>query len=82
MYVYVLKSIKYNRYYIGLSGDVSRRFTEHNNGWVKKTRSYKPFKLIHVEIVQNRTEARFLEKYFKSGYGKDIIREIESESKT
>jgi len=82
MYVYILKSIKYGRYYIGLTKNVVRRFIEHNSGWVKKTKFYRPFKLVHVEIVDNRIQARILEKYFKSGYGRDIIREIEEESKT
>ena len=81
MYVYILKSLKYKKYYIGLSANVGRRLLEHSSGWVKKTKFYRPFKLIYVEIVNNRLEARNLEKYFKSGYGKDIIREIERESK-
>jgi putative endonuclease len=79
-YVYILKSIKFQRYYIGLSDDVDRRFLEHNNGWVKKTKFYKPFRLAHVEITDNRQEARQLEKYFKSGYGKEIIKEIDGNS--
>ncbi len=77
MFVYALKSIKHNRKYIGLTVDVDRRFFEHNNGWVKKTKIFRPFRLIHVEIVRNRIEARKMEKYFKSGYGREIINEIE-----
>lgn len=34
-------------------------------------------KLLHVEICDNRIEARKLEKYFKSGYGREIIKEIQ-----
>ncbi len=29
-----------------------------------------------VEICKNRTDARELEKYFKSGYGREILKEI------
>ena len=76
MFVYVLWSVKYNRFYIGLTENINRRFIEHNNGWINKTRFYRPFKIIHVEIVDNRIEARRLEKYFKSGYGREIIKEI------
>lgn len=79
MFVYVLWSIRHNRFYIGLTDNVDRRFIEHNNGWVKKTRFYRPFKLIHVEIVDNRVKARRLEKFFKSGYGREIIKEIKEE---
>lgn len=79
MFVYIIKSIHYNWYYSGLSDNVDRRYLEHNNGWVKKTKFYKPFQLIHVELTHNRIEARRLEKYFKSGYGKEIIKEIDQE---
>lgn len=79
MFVYVLWSVKYNRFYVGLTNNVDRRFLEHDSGLVKKTRFYRPFKLIHVEIVNNRVEARRLEKYFKSGYGREILKEIAEE---
>lgn len=81
MFVYVLKSTRHNRLYVGLTADVDRRFLEHNNGWVKKTRFYRPFRLIHVEIVNNMLEARKYEKYFKSGYGREIVKEIGNELK-
>lgn len=77
MYVYVLKSLKHNWYYTGLSEDIDYRFEAHNNGWVKTTKFYRPFKLVHTEIVQARSQARKIEKYFKSGYGKEIIKKID-----
>lgn len=79
-YVYILRSIKFRRYYVGLSNNIDRRFLEHNNGWVTKTKFYKPFRLVHVEITDTRQGARSLEKYFKSGYGKEIIKEIDGNS--
>ncbi len=78
MYVYILKSIKNGRHYTGIINNVARRFLEHNNGWVTKTKFHKPFILIHVELVKDRFEARKFEKYFKSGFGREIIKEIES----
>ena len=76
-FVYALKSLNYDRFYVGLTKNIDRRYFEHNNGWVEVTKFYKPFKLVHVEIVHNRNETRKLEKYFKSGYGKEIIKEID-----
>ena len=76
MYVYVLKRLQKNRYYVGLTGDIDRRFLEHDKGWVKTTRFFKPFKLVHVEFAVDRNEARKLEKFFKSGYGREVIKEI------
>jgi len=77
MYVYILRSIKNKKHYVGITNDISRRFLEHNSGWVSKTKCYKPFELIHVELAQDIKQARKIEKYFKSGCGREIIKEIE-----
>ena len=82
MYVYILKSIKHDWHYAGLSNNIERRLLEHNNGWVSKTKFYRPFALIHVELTNNLKEARALEKFFKSEYGREIIKEIEGKLKT
>jgi len=76
-YAYVLKSIKFDWYYKGLTDNVNRRFDEHNNGLVKKTKHYAPFNLVHVEILETQKLARMMEKYLKSGFGREIIKEIE-----
>lgn len=78
MYVYVLRSLSKNGiHYTGLTSDVNRRLEEHNQGFVARTRLLRPCELVHVEMVQNRQEARRFEKFFKSGYGREIIKEIE-----
>ena len=77
MFVYILKSIKSERHYVGLTNNVDRRFLEHNNGWVSKTKFYRPYLLVHVELTEDLRNARSFEKFFKSGYGREIIKEIE-----
>ncbi len=77
MFVYILKSLPYSWHYVGLTYSVNRRLKEHNKGWVRKTRFYRPFVLVHVEIVNRLGDARKMEKFFKSGYGREIIKEIE-----
>jgi putative endonuclease len=72
--VYVLKSEKYNRFYIGLTDDLARRFKEHNSGQVKSTKYYKPYKIIHTENRPDRTKARKREKWLKSGCGREWIK--------
>jgi putative endonuclease len=74
------EKFKNEDHHTGLTEDVENRVGEHNNGWVDKTKFYRPFILVHVEIVENLIEARKMEKYFKSGYGREIIKEIEQES--
>ncbi|MFC1626840.1 GIY-YIG nuclease family protein [Patescibacteria group bacterium] len=77
-FVYVLKSESEGRKYVGLSSCVDRRIDEHNKRYNRSTKSGVPWKLIHVEICKNRKKARILEKYFKSGFGREIVTEIES----
>lgn len=52
---------------------------EHELGQNASTKGKAPFDLIHVEICNDRKEARKCEKFFKSGWGREIIREIVKE---
>jgi putative endonuclease len=73
-YVYAIVSQKRNYIYIGLTNNLNRRFSEHNQGYNKTTKPYLPFKLIFSEKYPTRIEARKREKYLKSGYGKKWIK--------
>ncbi len=73
-YVYILKSIKYNFIYVGSTNDIKRRFEEHNEGLSKSTAPYRPFDLNAFIAVKTQKKARELEKYFKSGSGKAILK--------
>jgi putative endonuclease len=65
-----------NKYYKGYTNNLDRRITEHVNRKTKSIKSYKYIKLIHVEICNSLEKALRLEKYFKSGSGREIINEI------
>jgi putative endonuclease len=73
-YTYILKSRIKNYIYVGLTNNLQRRVNQHNSGKEKTTSPYKPFDLIHFESFNTRTEARAQEKYFKSGCGKEWIK--------
>lgn len=75
-YVYILQSIKNGRFYKGLSTDLEKRLQQHFSGYEKPTKNLLPMKLVHVEICTTRIDARKLEKFFKSGYGREILKEI------
>jgi putative endonuclease len=75
-YVYILKSKNKNYYYKGLTQNLEERLKRHLKGLEKSTKRYLPLILIHAEICKTRIDARSLEKYFKSGYGREIIKEI------
>lgn len=75
-YVYILYNPIRKISYKGLTNNIDRRLLEHESGQNKKTRYLRPFDLIHVEICSDRFIAREVEKYFKSGYGREIIKEL------
>ena len=76
-YVYILK-LNNNRYYKGLSKNIKQRLKQHQSGQVVTTKGHLPFKLVHIEMTTSRKNARKLEKFFKSGFGREIIKEIDS----
>ena len=73
-YVYVIKSEKHDYNYVGITNNPERRIGEHNNGYNRTTKPYKPFKIIFVEEYPDRVTAREREKYLKSGCGKEYIK--------
>ncbi len=79
-YVYLLKSIKNNKVYIGRSSDLKRRLKEHLNQKVKTTKSYGKVKLIFYEAFLSKEDSIRREKYFKSSKGRSSLRQIVRES--
>ncbi len=73
--VYILKSEKDNKRYIGITSDLKERLFDHNNGLVKSTKNRRPLKLTHTEIFESKTEALRREKFFKSGQGRQYLKE-------
>jgi len=74
--VYAIKSLIDSRIYVGLTENLERRLEEHNQGRTRSTKGYRPWKLIYKEEVETRISARKLEKYYKSGCGKEILKKI------
>ena len=73
-FVYVIKSVKDGRLYKGFTTDLERRLSDHNSGKNKSTAPYKPWEIAYYEKVTNREEARKREKYFKSGIGREFLK--------
>jgi putative endonuclease len=69
-YVYILKSTKNGRYYIGHTHDLNDRLSRHNNGQTKSTKSGAPWQTVHTEEYSTKQEAyrrEFEIKSYKSG---------------
>ena len=70
-YVYVLKSLKDGRLYIGQTSDLRKRLQAHNTAKVSATSYRKPFELVSYEAYRDRRDAEQRErrlKWFKNGY--------------
>ncbi len=67
--VYVLQSLKQGWKYIGCTDNNKEvRLAYHNQGKVKSTRPYKPFKIVYTEEYPTFTEARKREYHLKHFY--------------
>jgi len=64
-YVYILKSIKDKKGYIGTTNNVKERLQAHNSGQVKSTKHRRPLIVIHTEEFKTLSEARKQEWYYK-----------------
>jgi putative endonuclease len=73
-YVYFLKSVNHDFFYIGQTKDLRKRLDEHNLGQSQSTKHYAPFELISYIAVKTREHAKELEKYFKAGSGFALAR--------
>ena len=73
-YVYVLRSLKDKKLYIGYSENLKRRFLEHQNGDVPSTKPRRPFDLIFYEAYKNMKDAKRREKYFKTDKGMSSLK--------
>jgi len=75
-FVYALRSLRDNNLYIGISWNPEKRVQIHNKGKTESTRSRRPFVLMHKETCHSLKEAREKEKYYKSGLGREIIKNL------
>lgn len=73
-YVYVLRSQKDNKNYVGYTKNLKLRFELHNKGLVASTKDRRPLDLIYYEACLNQQDATKREKYLKTIYGKRYIK--------
>lgn len=64
-YVYILKSLKDKKLYIGSTNDLRKRVKEHNEGGVVATKCRGPLILIYYEAYKSEQDAREREKQLK-----------------
>jgi putative endonuclease len=72
---YILYSYSGNIFYKGSTSNIEERLRWHNEGLVNFTSKHRPWILVHQEHFNTRAEAIKKEKYFKTGVGRDWIRD-------
>ena len=77
-YVYVLRSSKTGRRYVGSCENVDERLGRHNAGHSNATRHGLPWILVHSESFTNRAEAARKERYYKLGRGRNELDKLNS----
>ena len=75
-YVYILQNPK-GILYKGYTSDLEKRIEQHNSndGFVSYTNKKGPWRLVYKEEYANESEARKREKFFKTGKGREFLKE-------
>ena len=75
-YVYILKFLKDNTFYIGCTEHINRRVNEHNKGLSKYTKNKKPWIIVYSEKFDTLANARKREYYLKSLKSRKAIEKL------
>lgn len=67
--VYVIRSKKLDRWYIGFTSNLAERLKRHNQGAVIATKTGKPWEIIYAEMYRDKRDAMGRETFLKSGSG-------------
>jgi len=73
-YVYILRSLADQPFYVGLTSNLPVRLQAHHAGLVSSTKRRGPFELIYWEGCLNRGDAAQREKYLKTAWGKRYVK--------
>lgn len=76
-YVYFAESLKNNKIYVGSTDKLPRvRVQEHNQGSNTWSKHNRPLKLIYFETYTCKQCARKRESFYKTGFGREIKKQI------
>lgn len=75
-FVYILKSLKDNKLYVGYTNNLKERLEYHNAGKVASTQYRRPLEVIHFEGFLNQQDATTREKFYKTGWGRTHLKKV------
>lgn len=74
-YVYILKSLSSpDKYYVGETSDLKKRFNNHNSGNSVHTNKYLPWEIDNYFAFSNKNKALEFEKYLKTSSGRSFCK--------
>ena len=71
--LYILKSDVVDRFYIGHTNNLVRRFSEHNSGQTKSTKPFVPWNIVFTKDFFSKREAQKAELFLKKKKSKIFI---------
>ncbi len=74
--VYILKSEKTGKHYVGYTSDIEKRLRYHNGGKNISTKNGIPWRIIYIESFGDRAEAWKREHQIKSYRGGEAFRKL------
>lgn len=78
-FVYILKSLKNGRYYVGSTSNLKRRIVEHNSGKSKYTSLSFPYELKFSQEYESLAFARKAEYWLKRQKDRNFLERIINE---
>lgn len=75
-FVYILQSLKNNRFYIGSTTNIDIRLKQHNQGAVKATKNIRPLRLVFKQGYPKIQIAKKIELRLKKFKRRDFIVKI------
>ncbi|MEK7585015.1 MAG: GIY-YIG nuclease family protein [Patescibacteria group bacterium] len=76
--VYILRSLKDGKYYVGSTSDLGDRLKRHNAGGTPSTRHRRPLEIVYSEECRTRGEAVSREFKIKSYKGGEAFKKLVS----
>ena len=78
--VYILFSKQHMKTYVGFTSNLIERMKSHNVlGTKGDTIKYRPWIVIHIQFFTSKKEAMQMEKFYKTGKGREIIKQLIAE---
>ena len=72
-YTYVLRSLNDDKFYVGYTEDLRKRYNEHSRGLVDATKGRRLLELVYYEACKDKNKALERERYFKTGFGRRFL---------